>query len=243
MIRKLALVAALLHTAAYAQDLPSCGTDRGQFLGQTSVSKPDQGADGYAEIGQSMLESDDAEIYGGSPELTSPVQFSGRNMGKDYAVAFPAAKLTAINTNRGIGYTSDSATFQYSNDKGPRHGLSRPDVAVLPDPANLTGLIGYVNFGLSTKTVPIAGASLTFRRCLLLSSIGLRRELEYGGVSKGTVTLQYREFSGNLARPAFSQELHYDLADGAVIGFKGSRIQIIKATNTAITYRILAPIQ
>ncbi len=241
MPRKLALIAALVPVSAHAQDIPTCGPDRGQYVGQTRINTPGQGTEGSAEIGQSMIRSDDAEIYGGSANLSSPVQFTGSYMGKTYIVTFPATGLTAINTNRGLGYTSDLATFQYNNDTEPRHGLSRPDVALLPDPANPAGLIGYVNFGISKKTVPIVSASMAFRKCLFFPSNGIRRELDYGGVSKGTVTLQYREFAGNLARPSFSQELHYDLADGTEIGFRGARIQILKATNTGITYRIIAP--
>ena len=43
-----------------------------------------------------------------------------------------------------------------------------------------------------------------------------------------------------MARPAFNQDLQYDLADGNIVGFKGLRIEIIKATNTNIEYKILS---
>ena len=42
-----------------------------------------------------------------------------------------------------------------------------------------------------------------------------------------------------MARPAFSQELKYDLGEGQVIGFKGARFEVVKATNLGITYRVL----
>jgi hypothetical protein len=41
-------------------------------------------------------------------------------------------------------------------------------------------------------------------------------------------------------RSAFSQDVQYDLGEGKVVGFKSAGIEIIDATNTAITYRVLA---
>jgi hypothetical protein len=70
-----------------------------------------------------------------------------------------------------------------------------------------------------------------------------RRELIYSGVTQSSLSILYREFIDNLARPAFSQELKYDLARGATIGYKGARFEVLSAGNTSITYRVLAPIE
>jgi hypothetical protein len=70
-----------------------------------------------------------------------------------------------------------------------------------------------------------------------------KRELIYTGVTGSTINLLYREFLNDLARPAFSQELKYDLAQGSTIGYKGARFQIIKATNTSITYKAISAIE
>jgi hypothetical protein len=45
-----------------------------------------------------------------------------------------------------------------------------------------------------------------------------------------------------MARPAFNQDLKYDLNDGAVIGFRGARFEVIKATNTEIKFRTISPL-
>jgi hypothetical protein len=68
----------------------------------------------------------------------------------------------------------------------------------------------------------------------------LRRELVYGGVSQGTVNILYREFINDMARPAFSQDLRYDLNQGNLIGYQGARFEVLKADNTGITYRVLS---
>lgn len=68
-----------------------------------------------------------------------------------------------------------------------------------------------------------------------------RRELLYQGKVGRELKLSYREFVGDLARPAFTQEVSFDLSEGETIGVKGARIEVIEANNIAITYRVLQP--
>jgi hypothetical protein len=69
-----------------------------------------------------------------------------------------------------------------------------------------------------------------------------KRELVYQGVSQNTVSIRYREFNDDMARPAFTEDLKYDLSQGDVIGYKGARFQIIKANNLSIRYKVLKPL-
>lgn len=66
-----------------------------------------------------------------------------------------------------------------------------------------------------------------------------KKELVYTGISQNTISIVYREFIDNIARPAFSQELKYDLSQGASIGYKGARFEIVKATNTELIYKVI----
>jgi len=65
----------------------------------------------------------------------------------------------------------------------------------------------------------------------------------YQGTSKGEVKISYREYSHGLARPAFTQDVSYELEkDGsAAIGFKGMRIKVLKATGQDIQYILEQP--
>ena len=66
-------------------------------------------------------------------------------------------------------------------------------------------------------------------------------ELLYQDVSQGTITLMYREFVRDLARPAFFQELVYELGAGpTTVSFRTMRIEILRASNNEIAYRILS---
>ncbi len=66
-----------------------------------------------------------------------------------------------------------------------------------------------------------------------------QQTLIYNGKIGNRITLGYREFSNDTARPAFNNEVSYDLAESTTLGYKGARIEIIKATNTDITYRFV----
>lgn len=67
-----------------------------------------------------------------------------------------------------------------------------------------------------------------------------RQELIYNGRSADTLKFLYREYSSDVLRTPFSQEIQYDLKDGPTIGFKGVRITVIEASNTKIKYRVLS---
>lgn len=64
-------------------------------------------------------------------------------------------------------------------------------------------------------------------------------ELIYTGVSSNTVHISYREYSPeDLARTAFFQDLTYD-AGQSMINFREIGIQLIRATNERITFKVV----
>jgi hypothetical protein len=72
------------------------------------------------------------------------------------------------------------------------------------------------------------------------SSPAFRQQLIYNGRVGNNLRFIYREFSSNLARDSFSQEMQYDFSESKTIGFKGVRIEVIKASNTQIEYKVLS---
>jgi hypothetical protein len=63
-----------------------------------------------------------------------------------------------------------------------------------------------------------------------------REELIYNGKSKDTIRLSYREYKNDMARPAFYQDLTYDLSESREIAFRDLRIEVLEATNSAIKF-------
>ena len=72
---------------------------------------------------------------------------------------------------------------------------------------------------------------------------GFKQELIYNGKSKDTIKFQYREFSDNMARPAFSQDLLYDMSESKTIGFRGMNIEVLEATNSLIRFIVRSKMQ
>jgi len=65
-------------------------------------------------------------------------------------------------------------------------------------------------------------------------------ELVYTGLSSGVIRITYREYSpDDLARTAFFQDLTYNAGERSV-RFRDLAIEILKATNEQIEYRVKA---
>jgi len=65
------------------------------------------------------------------------------------------------------------------------------------------------------------------------------QEFVYNGRVGDAVKFVYREFKNNYARPAFTQDVQYDLSQSDEIGFLNLRLRVLEATNTSITYVVI----
>ncbi len=72
-----------------------------------------------------------------------------------------------------------------------------------------------------------------------LSEESFKRELLYLGGDANSIQLGYREFKNDFARAAFNQDLKYDISSDKVVGFKGSRFEIQKATNVGLRVKVI----
>lgn len=68
----------------------------------------------------------------------------------------------------------------------------------------------------------------------------IQRTLIYNGKVGNKINIGYREFSGSLARPQFSNSVEYDLGESKRIGYKGAILEILEATNQKIQYRVIS---
>jgi len=66
-----------------------------------------------------------------------------------------------------------------------------------------------------------------------------QQTLIYSGRVGNKIKAGYREYSNNLARPAFNNDVEYDLTETRVIGYKGARIEVLDATNEYIRYKVI----
>lgn len=68
-----------------------------------------------------------------------------------------------------------------------------------------------------------------------------KTELLYQGYSAKTIKLSYREYMNDFARPAFFQDVTYEVTEfPSTITFKTVRIQLLGADNNGLRYQVLS---
>lgn len=67
-----------------------------------------------------------------------------------------------------------------------------------------------------------------------------RQALIFSGRIGKKIKIGYREFSTDLSKPAFNNDVTYELPDSKILSYKGAQIEVIDIEDTAITYRVLA---
>ena len=65
-----------------------------------------------------------------------------------------------------------------------------------------------------------------------------RAEIIYSGIAGNTMRAVYREYVNDLARPAFTQELQYDLSQSKSFNYKSVSVDVLNATNSYVEYRV-----
>lgn len=98
----------------------------------------------------------------------------------------------------------------------------------------------YELSGVSSVTSP-ADTTPPFRADMSIEGPGVFRiELIYTGIDgDGAVHALYREYSDDLARPAFSHPIRYSLAADSVVGFRTLRFRIFEATSAHIRFEVI----
>lgn len=73
----------------------------------------------------------------------------------------------------------------------------------------------------------------------VLADDTFQQTLIYNGRVGSKINIGYREFSNNTARPAFNNEVEYDLNESTIIGYKGAELEVVEATNQHIKFRLI----
>lgn len=241
-IATLAPGAAAAQSLAEGLDLPECAGVHGPKIGTTTIDLPRLNVETEVEIGEAMITQVSQDVMEGGLRLEEDVTFTGTYVGQEYEVIIPAGDLQPIDGPNGRAYQSSGTTFKYRRESRPRRGINAPTIIVAPDPNVENGLIANVAFGFIRRDVPIESAGFSISACRLGLENSFRRELVYSGISQGSISITYREFSENLARPAFTQDLTYDLSAGREIGFRGLRFEVIEANNVGVRFVVTRPL-
>lgn len=123
----------------------------------------------------------------------------------------------------------------YSAEGVVRRGLADPIEALALGKADGSQLCVVTTFG---GKACYAGDYARKKR-LSERANSFQQTLIYSGRVGNKMNVGYREFSNNAARPAFNNDVEYDLTSSNTIGYKGALIEVIDADNSKITYKLL----
>lgn len=220
-----------------------CEKAHGPLLEVRTDSYPSIGQDSEVEVGQSMIGAHTFNLMNGletfSFSIDKPTTIKGSHAWQDFEATIPP-QARIEGANRDLKIAIEEYTFKYANESSPRGSLTRPTLQLLIDSPRKM-LAATLDFGMSKKiySVDVAVSQSYGEKCIKYGDNSLKRELVYSGVSQGTITLLYREFKNDFARPAFSQELRYDLKEGDEIGYKGARFKVKRANNLGIKFSVI----
>ena len=186
-----------------------------------------------AELGDTIVEKGRISTYEGIV-LKSNVGWGDGWLLKKFTIM--QGKLKALQRDKKYTYYFSDKMTAYDGLLGTSPYSGGGICIRNTDPNDIEGFVlsGYCQFSLDQKP------NVQVTKIADTDTPGFRQELIYDGRSGDTVRFLYRELSSDLMRPSFSQEVQYDLKVDTMIGFKGTRIEIIEATNTHLQYRVIS---
>lgn len=192
------------------------------------ISRPPLGSVNVANVGDEML-SQGVYTQRDAIKLSRPLKFG---------------LITAYTLMPGYYVkTGEDHESSYYRPTGTRDS-GMVQKAALADPwesirlTNDGKTISVVTVFHARTSRPADGVQLTTYP--LLTDDSFQQTLIYSGKVGDKIKIGYREFSNNAARPAFNNDVDYDLTQSKVIGYKGARLEIIDATNESIKYRVIS---
>jgi hypothetical protein len=206
--------------------LYSCTVTKNTVVNPQKIEtiKPPLNEISETEVGENLVEKESGGKYKGL-ELTETFKFKHPSNTKPFELESGSIFIL----------TQESTKYEYYTKEGSIWGIAIEKTSGKAELArNINGMGRYT---LEGKEIPQQQYKTT--NIPVLKSNYLRQEFIYNGKINTGLKFTYREFSNDLARPAFTQDLQYDLSEGNIVGFRGLRIEIINAQNTKIKYRVI----
>ena len=144
-------------------------------------------------------------------------------------------------TYRFIGIQGDKRLYEPVPETGARIDVTGlfGDLFLVDDGESLQ-IASYSEKGALLKTMttadPSAYSSGTYS---IYRPNGFQQTLVYLGKDGNKITFSYREFEDDFARPAYTMDVTYSLDESNIIVFKIAKIEVIDASSSSITFRVL----
>lgn len=183
------------------------------------------------ELGESLIQAEIGNKFQGIIVLQDVLIH--KSMPSSFTNKYTKTEQKVIDKNESFKLTSQTETYNLYTNKSSRYGIA------ITKNENATFL--FESNLMNQGTISIVSGNLLIKhsKTSIPDSDFLRQEFIYNGKLGNGLKFTYREFTDNLARAAFTQDLQYDLSESDTIGFKGMRIKVINAQNTKIEYKVL----
>lgn len=205
--------------------LVGCATPKYNYQAiPQNISKPPIGSINEANVGDKMLEQ-------------------GIFIERDALLISKITKISGYTFNEGyylkVGGDAKGIYFQAINMIPNGGNLQKnfivdPYKAVMLDSKNELCVITVLNAKACSE---VHEAKIT--KLGVAADNSFQQTLLYSGKVGSKINISYREFSSNVARPAFNNDVEYDLSESKQIGYKGALLEIIDANNQNIKYKVI----
>ena len=216
----------LLTTVLILSGLIGCAVPQYNYMpSRTQISEPPLGSVNVAHVGDNMLRQG------------SYTEYDALYLPANAPVSWAYTLTTGYYIKR--GEDKDSEFYQPTNDGESGNVIK----AAIADPWK--SVQAYKNEQslcvVTVFNVHVCDSKYSYerRKKSLLQGDSFQQTLIYSGRVGNKINVGYREFSNSLARPAFNNNVEYDLNESSIIGYKGARLEILEATNEFIRYRVI----
>lgn len=218
----------LIFSLAVATALTGCATPKYNYVPQSKqISEPPLNSVNTAYVGDTLLKQGRFTLQD-AVKVERPVQVGAYTLQPGhYSKHGDDAESEYYSPATGSSAQAGSIQSSFLADPpiSVRVYKAGPKMCVL----NIMGVQVCDNVGGYQRVqIPVTAAN-SFQQTLI-----------YSGMVGNKLNIGYREFSSDMARPAFNNDVEYDLSTSKVLGYKGARIEVLDANNEQIKYRVLS---
>lgn len=214
--------------AAFGLALVGCASTPMNYMPTTKqISEPEIGSVNVASLGDRLL-------------------VQGKVTQRD-ALYVPTTQKTGLFTIHSgyfpkSGETAEYAYFSHSGESGAGKlvdflGMQPPMASVLAV-RKADNALCTIN-GLGSPVGCKSDLNFELKNWITTDGNSFQQTLLYNGKVGNKINIAYREFSSDLARPAFNNDVEYDLSESNQIGYKGAILEVLEANNQMIKYKVV----
>ena len=211
-----------------AGSLSACSTPRYNYVPSVqNISRPPLNVVSTAGVGEQML------VQGRYEEREGLRLSHELRVGALGTYTFTPGHFLRVGGEGDVGFYNASAT---PGSGQVQQGALADPFQVIEYNRSTNQICGVTIFNLKTCR---QADGVSIDQIAVQSDNSFQRTLIYSGRVGSKINIGYREFSANMARPAFNNDVEYDLNESTTIGYMGAEIEIVEATNQHIRYIVV----